>query len=197
MNVMNSTVPTNTCYHKLISWTLGMFSLSRKNRNCFRIRMKIHDTNINRNMEIATNRLGRTLQVKGHSIYEIASAILNHVWSAKRIWNILIVKNTSIWLIKCLVSQCWVCAFIHGWNSPDDYMQILLSAEEDNLSLFDSQIACLCQSIEINNNKHVYHQSHGAVSIRKTVLPGMAIPMLKIRRPNGRLIFNMEITIRR
>ena len=40
-----------------------------------------------------------------------------------------------------------------------------------------------------------YHQ--GAVSIRKTVLPGMAIPMLKIRRPNGRLIFNMEITIRR
>ena len=37
----------------------------------------------------------------------------------------------------------------------------------------------------------------GAVSIRKTVLPGMVIPMLKIRRPNGRLIFNMEITIRR
>ena len=37
----------------------------------------------------------------------------------------------------------------------------------------------------------------GAVSIRKTVSPGMAIPMLKIRRPNGRLIFNMEIAIRR
>ena len=36
-----------------------------------------------------------------------------------------------------------------------------------------------------------------AVSIRKTVLPGMAIPMLKIRRPNGRLIFNMEIAIRK
>ena len=33
---------------------------------------------------------------------------------------------------------------------------------------------------------------HGAVSMRKTVLPGMAIPMLKIRRPNGRLIFNMD-----
>ena len=40
-------------------------------------------------------------------------------------------------------------------------------------------------------------KEQGAVSIRKTVLPGMAIPMLKIRRPNGRLIFNMEITIRR
>ena len=37
----------------------------------------------------------------------------------------------------------------------------------------------------------------GAVSIRKTFLPGMAIPMLKIRRPNGRLIFNMGIAIRR
>ena len=40
-------------------------------------------------------------------------------------------------------------------------------------------------------------KAQGAVSIRKTVLPGMAIPMLKIRRPNGRLIFNMEIAIRR
>ena len=41
------------------------------------------------------------------------------------------------------------------------------------------------------------YRKQGAVSIRKTVLPGMAIPMLKIRRPNGRLIFNMEIAIRR
>ena len=41
------------------------------------------------------------------------------------------------------------------------------------------------------------YRVQGAVSIRKTVLPGMAIPMLKIRRPNGRLIFNMEIAIRR
>ena len=37
----------------------------------------------------------------------------------------------------------------------------------------------------------------GAVSIRKTVLPGVAIPMLKIRRPNGRLIFNIGIAIPR
>ena len=43
----------------------------------------------------------------------------------------------------------------------------------------------------------LYYNILGAVSIRKTVLPGMAIPMLKIRRPNGRLIFNMEIAIRR
>ena len=37
----------------------------------------------------------------------------------------------------------------------------------------------------------------GAVSIRKTVLPGVAIPMLKIRHPNGRLIFNIGIAIPR
>ena len=45
--------------------------------------------------------------------------------------------------------------------------------------------------------KSMFYCSLGAVSIRKTVLPGMAIPMLKIRRPNGRLIFNMEFAIRR
>ena len=47
------------------------------------------------------------------------------------------------------------------------------------------------------NDKDKFMATLGAVSIRKTVLPGMAIPMLKIRRPNGRLIFNMEIAIRR
>ena len=49
----------------------------------------------------------------------------------------------------------------------------------------------------LSHKKHHLVDELGAVSIRKTVLPGMAIPMLKIRRPNGRLIFNMEITIRR
>ena len=48
-----------------------------------------------------------------------------------------------------------------------------------------------------SQNGSIYSLIQGAVSIRKTVLPGMAIPMLKIRRPNGRLIFNMEIAIRR
>ena len=47
------------------------------------------------------------------------------------------------------------------------------------------------------SRKHIWKCHLGAVSIRKTVLPGMGIPMLKIRRPNGRLIFNMEIAIRR
>ena len=41
------------------------------------------------------------------------------------------------------------------WVSETLWVRILLSAEEDNLSPFDSKIACLCQSIEINNNKYV------------------------------------------
>ena len=39
-------------------------------------------------------------------------------------------------------------------------LQSLHSAEEHNLSPFDLNIACLCQSIEINNNKYVYRLSH-------------------------------------
>ena len=44
--------------------------------------------------------------------------------------------------------------------------QILHSAEEDKLSPLDLKIACLFQSTEINNNKHVYRQS-------------------QVRKPNG------------
>ena len=35
------------------------------------------------------------------------------------------------------------------------WVRIIHSAEENNLSPFDSNIACLCQSIESNNNKYV------------------------------------------
>ena len=49
----------------------------------------------------------------------------------------------------------------------------------------------------VKERRYLIANALGAVSIRETVLSGMAIPMLKIRRPNGRLIFNMEIAIRR
>ena len=39
--------------------------------------------------------------------------------------------------------------------SETSQLRILHSAEEDNLSPFDSKIACLCQRVKINNNKHV------------------------------------------
>ena len=43
-------------------------------------------------------------------------------------------------------------------------VQSLHSAEEQNLSPFDLNIACLCQSIEINNNKYVYRQNQVGTS---------------------------------
>ena len=49
------------------------------------------------------------------------------------------------------------------WVSETPWVRILLSAEEDKLSPFDSKIACLCQSIEINNNK--YHNQIGSINL--------------------------------
>ena len=96
---------------------------------------------------------------------------------------------------------------------------VLKKADKLNLSLSTSgqmcQVfieigqQCLVHKVLCHNCDNIYdlvilYQNvyaklyiQGAISIRKTVLPGMAIPMLKIRRPNGRLIFNMEIAILR
>ena len=43
--------------------------------------------------------------------------------------------------------------------SWDVLVRILHSADEDNLSHFDSNITCLCQSIELNNN-HTRTRTH-------------------------------------
>ena len=69
----------------------------------------------------------------------------------------------------------------------DDVVHSTMSEGHNGMWCIHNLLLCVLVNIQ--------HQ--GAVSIRKTVLPGMAIPMLKIRRPNGRLIFNMEIAIRR
>ena len=61
-----------------------------------------------------------------------------------------------------LGTGCWVQVVFIAWSSiaqsvcrrAFSLLAILHSAEEDNWSPFDSNIACLCQSIEINNNKH-------------------------------------------
>ena len=74
-------------------------------------------------------------------------------------------------------------------NYTAEYMHLRIS------SYLWVNILCFLMALGLYNN--YMHRDQGAVSIRKTVLPGMAIPMLKIRRPNGRLIFNMEIAIRR
>ena len=63
------------------------------------------------------------------------------------------------------------------------WVRILHLAEEDNLSPFDSIIACLCQSIEINNNKQPkwwnYWPFRG-VARRRQRGPGLNFKMLKM-----------------
>ena len=49
----------------------------------------------------------------------------------------------------------WVFSLLAIWCLRPWWVRILPSAEEDNLFPFDSNIACLCQSIEINNNKYI------------------------------------------
>ena len=51
----------------------------------------------------------------------------------------------------------------------DFQVRILHSAEEDYVSPLDSNIACLCQGIEINNNKYVYVYVYVYVSDIKTL----------------------------
>ena len=77
-------------------------------------------------------------------------------WSTKK------GKSFLCWVqVFCLIldSSVGLSAGIQSagdWVSETLRVRILHSAEEDNLSPFDSKIACLCQSIEINNNKYVY-----------------------------------------
>ena len=52
---------------------------------------------------------------------------------------------------------------------PTNMYVCMYSAEEHNLCPFDLNIACLCQSIEINNNKYVYRQSQ----VRKSTDSGV------------------------
>ena len=102
---------------------------------------------------------------------------------------------TALWQYS-LFCRCWM-------QYRNHYMS-------RNVSLKDKTSVFLTPEAHLNNY-HIgspkilqmaitcvyFFEVLGAVSIRKTVLPGMAIPMLKMRRPNGRLIFNIEIAIHR
>ena len=66
-----------------------------------------------------------------------------------------ITQNYKLFYIEC--TDCISCTHAHTHTYIYIYMvRILRSAQEHNLSPFDSKIACLCKSIKINNNKHVY-----------------------------------------
>ena len=96
--------------------------------------------------------------------------------------------NDKPYKLNCFICHIYLSYSISGycrtgyWNSPHQrHLHVTLPLWGD-----------------LTGDQYIPHtEGQGAVSIRKTVLPGMVIPMFKIRRPNGRLIFNMEIAIHR
>ena len=100
------------------------------------------------------------------------------VWYSNMGWGYgIAASNNHLHLISFHLTHCtftarlwWAFELCHqirlsagiqsaGDSIPETLVRILHSAEEDNLSTFDSKIACLCQSIKINDSKHIYHQS--------------------------------------
>ena len=100
--------------------------------------------------------------------------------------------NVSVMVIIVMVMVVYSVVFLRIIKA-----QTVYHTEEQKLRKASHDISSSCVADVIPCKHAIECQNLGAVSIRKTVLPGMAIPMLKIRRPNGRLIFNMEIAIRR
>ena len=80
------------------------------------------------------------MQYHGKSINEIY--IASHLWYWVQDFNLIL--DSSVSLSVDIQSA--------GDSVPVTLARILHSAQEDDLSPFDSKIACLCQSIEINNN---------------------------------------------
>ena len=89
-------------------------------------------------------------------------------------------NSSDQWLgISCEIALRWMSLGLRGTN---------------NKSILLKLVVC-CHLASIHFSRQCRPRSQGPVSIRKTILPGMAISMLKIRRPLGRLIFNMGIAI--
>ena len=109
--------------------------------------------------------------------------------------------NMGIYLINSLwhddiwpISEMSITKLTNVCYRYIDVRYVTLASSKDSY-VTDGLLCSWCIDSSATGMQWACNQ--GAVSIRKTVLPGMAIPMLKIRRPNGRLIFNMEIAIRR
>ena len=84
----------------------------------------------------------------------VGSSGLNARWSQGRAVEFKFLAWSSVAQSVCQREFSLLAIWCLGLQ-----VQSLYSAEEHNLSPFNLNIACLCQSIEINNNKHVYRQS--------------------------------------
>ena len=112
--------------------------------------------------------------------------------------QILLTSMTGTWMDYYFTWQWILTSWTNDSTELGDTWVIKIAYEQSAYGMISHYTAWeLCTYINHDELWAPVEFIQGAVSIRKTVLPGMAIPMLKIRRPNGRLIFNMEITIRR
>ena len=156
------------------------------------------------------------------NIFTVISCITlkqkSRVWRGENVFMFKIINVKHLYILKCrnelLIYHKLICSnkthaiFYIDWMCRIQIFPSDVTIMDDTLFLVNVgctrlsiwQNRCIwvsCLSCQFYIWKYEQDMHQGAVSIRKTVLPGMAIPMLKIRRPNGRLIFNMEITIRR
>ena len=100
-------------------------------------------------------------------------------------------------LCVCKFTVCIVVLSHWGWDKMANILQIPYLNPISSMKIVVFWFKFHSKGPTNNMLSLVQIRTQGTVSLRKTVFPGMAIPMLKIRRPNGRLIFNMEISIRR
>ena len=126
-------------------------------------------------------------------LWRIYFNIIIQLWCGKNF-------RTNIW--KVCSEQMFTSKYITLCSSVmfclNHYMYIPSMSNWYGWKVWTNRYSCWDNfTLKLLQSNRSYCCTLGAVSIRKTVLSGMAIPMLKIRRPNGRLIFNMEITIRR
>ena len=135
-----------------------------------------------------------------HFVWWEVSVLISVVWK-----TVFYAQITTIWPMTSGARHCQDTRLLITKRKRKSWAMLYFSSPRyiliKSITSFGELDARHYHVLQISNLRHILWSSTyislGAVSIRKTVLPGMAIPMLKIRRPNDRLIFNMEIAIRR
>ena len=152
--------------------------------------------------------LGSVKFIKKNTFLHLSPAIkCSHYNNHKYLKNISTCYIEYISIYKwniCRDGVLFMSWLISSWTKWLPVRQTTFSNAFAWIEMIEFRFKChwnLFPGVQLTISQHWFRlwlgAKRGAVSIRKTVLPGMAIPMLKIRRPNGRLIFNMEIAIHR
>ena len=149
--------------------------------------------------------------IKGHFCGDnqtVAGKLKIGKWRTSHPWSLLaLIGYEQLYAVKTCPVQCTSLAWRPHFLPSQGFRALLTWYIWTVSSLNESQWGTNwsdqrqkvpdCFLTDTINTNNAMFCDQGAVSIRKTVLPGVAIPMLKIRRSNGRLIFNIGIAIPR